>query len=175
MTNRTAAAKLAVCKWIRGQVGKWEDEAKAELSDMVAGDRQAALLAGYKIGTVTMCEGKREFRVIDDNRLAEWIGGRWPEEVEHIVQVRPAFLRVLADRTLKHGALIDDDGEVCPWAELRHGEPYLMTKPDCDMGAVIQDLLYKGYTIDSIIRELPEGTTDQRVNMDNQARSMQAG
>ncbi len=175
MTNRTAAAKLAVCKWIRGQAGKSEDEAKAELSDMVAGDRPAALLAGYKIGTVTMCEGKREFRVIDDNRLAEWVGGRWPEEVEQIVQVRPAFLRVLADRTLKHGALIDDDGEVCPWAELRHGEPYLMTKPDRDMGAVIQELLYTGYTIDSIVRELPEGTTDQRVNMDNQARSMQAG
>ncbi|MGY4652328.1 hypothetical protein ACVWWN_006124 [Mycobacterium sp. URHB0021] len=52
-----------------------------------------------------------------------------PEQVEQIVQVRPAFLRVLADRTLKHGALIDDDGEVCPWAELRHGEPYLRTKP----------------------------------------------
>lgn len=81
---------------------------------MVAGDRQAALLAGYKIGTVTMCEGKREFRVIDDNRLAEWVGGRWTEEVEHIVHVRPAFLRVVAARTLEHGALIDDDGEVCP-------------------------------------------------------------
>jgi hypothetical protein len=160
MTSRTAAAKLAVCKWIRSQVGKWEDEAKAELSDMVAGDRQAALLAGYKIGTVTMCEGKREFRVIDDNRLAEWVADRWPEQVEHIVQVRPAFLRILADRALRHGALIDNDGEVCLWAELRHGEPYLMTKPDRDMGAVIQDLLYQGYTIDSIIRELPEATTD---------------
>jgi hypothetical protein len=160
MTNRTAAAKLAVCKWIRDQVGKWEDEAKAELTDMVAGDRQAALLAGYKIGTVTMCEGKRGFRVIDDNRLGEWVAARWPENVETAVQIRPAFMRVLADRTLKYGALIDDDGEVCPWAELRHGEPYLMTKPDPDMGAVIQDLLYKGYTIDGIIRELPEETTD---------------
>ena len=160
MTNRTAAAKLAVCKWIRDQVGKWEDEAKAELSDMVAGDRQAALLAGYKIGTVTMCEGKRGFRVIDDNRLAEWVGGRWPEQVEHIVQVRPAFLRLLADRALKHGALIDDDGEVCPWAELRNGTPYLMTKPDPDMDGVIQTMLEQGYSIESIIRGLPEGTTD---------------
>ena len=160
MTNRTAAAKLAVCKWIRGQVGKWEDEAKAELSDMVAGDRQAALLAGYKIGTVTMCGGRREFRIVDDNRLAEWVAERWPDEVEHIVQVRPRFLRILAERALKHGALIDNAGEVCPWAELRHGEPYLMTHPDRDMGAVIEDLLYKGHTIDRIIRELPEGTTD---------------
>ena len=83
MTNRTAAAKLAVCKSIRDQVGKWEDEAKAEPSDMVAGDRQAALLAGYKIGTVTMCEGKRGFRVIDDNRLAEWVRETVAEEVEH--------------------------------------------------------------------------------------------
>jgi hypothetical protein len=66
----------AVCKWIPGQVGKWEDEAKAELGDMMAGDRQAALLAGYKIGTVTMCGRKREFRAIDDNRLAEWVRGR---------------------------------------------------------------------------------------------------
>jgi hypothetical protein len=166
MTNRTAAAKLAVCKWLRDRIREWEGEAKAELSDMVAGDRQAALLAGYKIGTVTMCEGKREFRVIDDNRLAEWVGGRWPEEVEHIVQVRPAFLRILADRALKHGALIDDAGEVCPWAELRHGEPYLMTKPDRAMAAVIQDLLYKGYTIDGIIRELPQGERRADVLLD---------
>jgi hypothetical protein len=79
MTNRTAAAKLAVSKWIRGQLTKWEDEAKAEL---------------------------------------------------------------------------------CPCAESRRGEPYLMTKPDCDTGAVIQNLLYKGYTIDRVDRELPEGTTD---------------
>ena len=160
MTNRTAAAKLAVCKWIRGQVGKWEDEAKAELRDMVAGDRQAALLAGYKIGTVTMCGGRREFRIVDDNRLAEWVAERWPDEVEHIVQVRPAFLQILLDRTLKYGALTDDAGEVCPWAELRHGEPYLMTKPDRDIDGVMEDLLYRGYTIDRIIRELPEGTTD---------------
>ena len=157
MTNRRAAAKLAVCKWIRDQVGKWEDEAKAELSDMVAGDRQAAQLAGYQIGTVGMYEGKRDFRVIDDSRFGEWVAERWPEEVEHIVQVRPDFRRVLAARAREHGALIDKDGEVCPWAELRHGEPYLMTKPDPDTGAVIQELFYQGYTIDSIIRELPEG------------------
>jgi hypothetical protein len=156
MTNRRAAAKLAVCKWIRDQVGKWEDEAKAELSDMIAGDRQAAQLAGYQIGTVTMCN-KREFRVIDENRLAEWVGERWPEEVEHIVQLRPDFRRVLAARAREHGALIDNAGEVCPWAELRHGEPYLMTRTNRDIDAVVQDLLYKGYTIESIIRELPEG------------------
>jgi hypothetical protein len=157
MTNRRAAAKLAVCKWIRDQVGKWEDEAKAELSDMVAGDRQAAQLAGYQIGTVGMYEGKRDFRVIDDNRFGEWVAERWPEEVGHIVQVRPDFRRVLAARAREHGALIDDAGEVCPWAELRHGEPYLMTRTNRDMDAVIEDLLYKGYTIESIIRELPEG------------------
>ena len=95
MTNRTAAAKLAVCKWIRDQVGKWEDEAKAELSDMVAGDRQAALLAGYKIGTVTMCEGRRGFRVIDENRLGEWVAARWPEQIQTVVQIHPAFMRAL--------------------------------------------------------------------------------
>jgi hypothetical protein len=160
MINRTAAAKLAVCKWIRDQVGKWEDEAKAELSDMVAGDRQAALLAGYKIGTVTMCEGKRGVRVIDENRLGEWVAARWPEQIQTVVQIHPAFMRALADRTLKHGALIDDDGEVCPWVELRHGEPYLMTKPDPDMDGVMQTMLAQGFSIDSIIRELPEGTTD---------------
>jgi hypothetical protein len=160
MTNRTAAAKLAVCRWIRDQVRRWEDEAKAELGDMVAGDRRAALLAGYTIGTVTMCEGKRQFHVVDDRRLGEWVAERWPEQIETIVQVRPAFLNILAARALKHGALIDDDGEVCPWAELRRGEPYLMTKPGRDIDGVMQGLLYRGYTIDSIIRELPEGTTD---------------
>ena len=34
MTNRTAAAKLAMCKWISGQVGKREAEVKPEFSDL---------------------------------------------------------------------------------------------------------------------------------------------
>ena len=75
MTNRTAAAKLAVCKWIRDQVGKWEDRRKPNPATWWRGIARRRCLQDTKIGTVTMCEGKRGFRVIDDNRLAEWVGG----------------------------------------------------------------------------------------------------
>jgi len=42
MSNRTAAAKLAVSKGIRGHDGRWEYAPKTELGGMLAGDRPAA-------------------------------------------------------------------------------------------------------------------------------------
>jgi hypothetical protein len=152
VTERTAVVKLALCKWISARVKDWEAEAKADLAQMVQGDRTAALLNGYKIGTVTKCEGRRAVEVVDEQRLAEWVASRWPTEVETSVRVRPAFMRVLADRIRKHGALIDQDGEVCPWVEIGYGDPYLMTKPDNDI--ITNIVMSESGGIGTVLREL---------------------
>lgn len=155
--QRTAAGKLAVCKWLRAQVDAWEADAKAELleSGMLPGLRQPAVLAGHVVGIVSMRAGQRRFKP-DNTQLAEWVAERWPDQVEHVAQILPAFKASLKDRAVD-GVLIDDDGEVCPWAEVVQGEPVsVVTDPDLDMiGGVVQELLQSGYTIDSLIRELP--------------------
>jgi hypothetical protein len=169
----TAAAKLAVCRWIRAQVDEWEAEAKAELSDSILpGDRQPAVLAGHVVGIISMRPGQRRLNVIDDEGLAEWVAERWPDQVEYVMQVLPAFKKRLKDRAVD-GVLIDDDGEVCQWAESVQGEPTLAwerrpgdpANPDLDtIGGVVLELLQDGYSIDSIIRELPQGTTTEVEN-----------
>jgi hypothetical protein len=158
-TGETVAAKVAVYKWIRELVNWLEKETKAELADeMKPGDRQQALLAGQNIGTIAMVSARRQFYPTDEDRLAEWVTERWPDQV--VVRVRPEFLEQLKKRTRQYGALIDDDGEVCPWVELRLGEPQLNTSIDGELiTAIIQELLCTGHTIEGIIRELTEGTT----------------
>jgi hypothetical protein len=158
--GQTAAAKLLVCKWIHTQVETWEAEAKAELRDMLPGDHSAGMLGGQVIGGVVMRPGNKRFKVVDEGLLADWVAKRWSAGVEHVTRVRPDFQKTMKDRAVKDGALVDDDGEVCPWVEVHQGEPFLMTKPDFGViGAIIQELLHKGYTLDGIIRELPQRTT----------------
>jgi hypothetical protein len=158
-TGETVAAKVAVYKWIRELVTWLEKETKAELADeMKPGDHQQALLAGQNVGTIGMVNARRTFYSTDDDRLAEWVTERWPDEV--VVRVRPEFLDQLKKRAREYGALIDDDGEVCPWAEVRLGEPQLNTNINAELiTEIIQERLGKGHTIEGIIRELSEGTT----------------
>lgn len=157
-TGETVAARVAVYKWIR-ELATWlEKEAKFELADeMKPGDRQQALLAGQNIGTIAMVNARVTFRSIDDDRLAEWVRERWPEEV--VSRVRPEFLDELKRRARRYATLIDDDGEVCPWAEVRVGEPQLNTSIDQELiTAIVRDRLSKGRTIEGIVRELSDGT-----------------
>jgi hypothetical protein len=161
MTSETVAAKVAVLKWI-GELLAWlEKEAKFELADeMKPGDRQLALLAGQHVGNIAMVSAKQLFHPTDEDRFAEWVTKRWPDQA--VVRVRPEFLDELKKRTRKHGALIDDDGEVCPWAELRIGQPVLNTSIDRELiTGIIQKLLRKGHTIEGIIRDLTEGTLNE--------------
>jgi hypothetical protein len=77
-----------------------------------------------------------------------------------VVRVRPEFVEELKKRTRKLTALIDDDGEVCPWVELHVGEPQLRTRIDGEsITAIVQERLGKGHSIEGIVRELSEGTT----------------
>jgi hypothetical protein len=158
-TGETVAAKLAVYKWIRELVDWLEKETKAELADeMKPGDHQQALLAGQTVGTISMINGRRQFSPTDEDRFAEWVTERWPDQA--VVRVRPEFVEELKKRTRKLTALIDDDGEVCPWVELHVGEPQLRTSIDGELiTACIQERLGKGHTIEGIIRELSEGAT----------------
>lgn len=157
-TSHTVAAKVAVYKWIR-ELATWlEKEMKAELADeMKPGDRQLAMLAGENVGTIAMVNARRLFDATDEDRLAEWVAKRWPDQV--VMRVRPEFLEDLKRRARQFGALIDEDGEVCPWAGVRLGEPQLNTKINGDLiTSIIQERLRTGATIDEIIGGLTGGS-----------------
>lgn len=48
------------------------------------------------------------------------------------MRVRPEFLDELKRRTRRFNALVDENGEVCPWVEVRLGEPQLTTRIDTE-------------------------------------------
>jgi len=133
-------ATLALCAWLRRQIKQWEAEAKAELV-MLPGERKAAAVNGSHLGFVTLARGKRQTRV-DDEAFTEWVEQRWPTEI--VKTVRPAFRRKLLEQALKLGAVIDDQGEVCPAVELELGEPYPTTQLDAEADITIAGLLSKG-------------------------------
>ena len=143
MSRRTAASKLVVCKWLRDRVREWEDEAKAELeqSGMIPDDRESGTLGDMKIGTATFCNGKRELVITSEAAFANWVHQRWPDEVEVQMKVNPAFERKLVERAKTRGAIIDDDGEVCPFAEYSRGRPYFMAKYTEDAAISLQSML----------------------------------
>lgn len=143
MSRRTAASKLVVCKWLRDQIRDWETAAKAELehSGMIPDDRESGTMGDLKIGTATFCNGKRELVITDDQGFALWVQDRWPDEVETTLVVNPAFERKLVERAKTRGALIDDEGEVCPYAKFERGRSYFMAKYNPEAGIALQQML----------------------------------
>ncbi|OBI87513.1 hypothetical protein [Mycobacterium asiaticum] len=76
------------------------------------------------------------------------------------MRVRPEFLDELKRRTRRFNALVDENGEVCPWVEVRLGEPQLTTRIDTEsITTIIQERLGRGATVEGIIRELSDDTS----------------
>jgi hypothetical protein len=163
MSDRSAATRLAVCKWLRDQIHEWECEAKAELvqAGMIPRDREAAMLGRIPIGEVTYCQGRRSFDVVFPDKFAQWVAERWPTEVETMLVVNPAFVEgKLKSKAMKLGALIDDEGEVCPYVEIGRGNPYFMASNTDDAGIAIGAMLERGQITAQGPREITIGGHD---------------
>lgn len=142
MSRRGAATKLAICKWLRDQIKLWEAEARAELEvHMIPDDRETATVGDIKVGTVTYCNGRRTFSVTDEQGYTQWVAERWPDEIVVTQHVNAAFETKLKDRAMRHGALIDDDGEVCPHVDIDRDRPYFMAKTNEEAGIVLSGML----------------------------------
>ncbi len=149
--------RAAVWRAVKDRAAELEAEATRALAGMEVGDRVSGRYGGVLVAQATRAKGAQRVRVTDQAGLAAWVQERWPTEVETTITVNPAFLEVLKGKAKRLGALIDDDGEVCPHMEIVVGDPSvrLTVDKDVDMAAVISALAAAG---ELAIYEVPELT-----------------
>lgn len=141
-TETEPQTRLAVCKWLRDRIKVWEDEAKAELA-MLPGERKSAMVNGYPLGFVTLTQGRKTVKVVNEAALVAFVAEHYPTELEQ--SVRPAFREKLLDQFKRLGALTDPDGVVHDGLiELVEGDPYPMTKLTADADRTMAEFLAAG-------------------------------
>ena len=137
------AATLALCSWLKKRVAEWEADAKAAL-ELETGERKAAKVGGAVIGYTNKVRGRKRLRVINETGFVQWVFRRWPDETVQTRSVGEAFRKKLEQQALNLGALIDDEGEVCPHVEIVEGEPFLSTKLTESADDAVAGLLSRG-------------------------------
>lgn len=137
------AATLALCSWLKKRVAEWETEAKAAMS-LETGERKAAKLGDTVVAYTNKVKGRKSVRVHDDMMLMAYVVENYPDEVEQVEQIRPAFKAKVLDDVQKSGQLVDPSGVVWDCVEVVEGEPYLTTKLTDDAPIVIAGLLAQG-------------------------------
>jgi hypothetical protein len=138
--SRRAAGILAQCKWLRDQIGVWERQAKGVIArELEGGERTKAVAAdGTIIGAVTRAEGARSMQIDNEEGFLMWVKSRYPHEV--VETVRPAFVKLCAEKVKVLGALPDANGELCPHVSLVRGEPTISARLGEQDKAVIEDM-----------------------------------
>jgi hypothetical protein len=138
--SRRAAGILAQCKWLRDQIAVWERQAKGVIaSELEGGERTKAVAAdGTVIGAVTRAEGARSMQIDNEEGFLMWVKSRYPHEV--VETVRPAFIKLCAEKVKVLGGLPDANGELCPHVSLVRGEPTISAKLGDQDKAVIADM-----------------------------------
>lgn len=120
---RRAAGILAQCKWLRDNISGWEAQAKEVLAkELSGGERTKAVAAdGTEIGSVTRAEGARSMQIDNEEGFLVWVKQRYPTEI--VETVRPAFIKLCAEKVKMLGGLPDANGELCPHVSMSRAEP----------------------------------------------------
>jgi hypothetical protein len=102
-------------------------------------DRMAVKMDGELVGTVTIVNGRRSARVVDDAAFLRWVKENHPSEVQTVESVRPAFIGALLDATKSFGSPVDPitGGTDVPGVVVSTGEPYPMIRLTADADAVV--------------------------------------
>jgi hypothetical protein len=89
----------------------------------------AYLPDGAKIASVTRSEGRKSVKVTDEAAALAWAERNYPDEVQTVRIIRPAFLKKLLDvaGSLPVGSagLDSATGEELPFIEVYQGNPYV--------------------------------------------------
>lgn len=140
MTARDIARDLAVLKVLSERLKEaralLEKQAR-ELMEPV--DRMAVKMDGELVGTVTVVNGRRSARVVDDAALLRWAREHHPSEVHTVESVRPAFVTAVLDAAKQAGESVDPiNGELgVPGVVVTTGDPYPMIRLTADADAVV--------------------------------------
>ena len=82
------------------------------------------------VGQVVRPVSEQAIVVTNLAALTAWVAARYPDQIEHVEQIRPAYAAVLTKRLEADGAIVFDPqtGEVVPGVEVRAGgQPKALT------------------------------------------------
>jgi len=108
----------------------------------------AYLPDGTKIAAVGYSEGRRTAKVTDEAAALAWCLKQYPDEVQTVQVVRPAFLKKLLDvaGSLPVGKGLDPaTGEELPFIEVTRGDPFVTVTTTSD-GVGRMEALALGFT-----------------------------
>lgn len=132
VSGLTEAEKLAALgTYVKVLTGIEKDLRSAVTKDM--GDRHVEKVGAYlpdgtKMASVSLNDGRRSAKVTDPAAALAWCLKQYPEEVQTVQVVRPAFLKKLLDvaGSLPVGKGLDPaTGEVLPFIEVTRGDPFV--------------------------------------------------
>jgi hypothetical protein len=139
-----AAFRAGLWQFVEQRAKELKDEAKAELQALEVGDTVAGRIDGQVIAKATKTSGRKKLRVINEVGFVEWVYRRWPDETWQIRSIGAAFRKKIEDQALALGALIDDDGEVCPHVEVVQGDPFVTVRREKEAPFIVAQLLTSG-------------------------------
>lgn len=161
---RKAAGVLAQCKWLRDRISEWERQAKGVLAQELSGGERTKAIAmdGTEIGSVTRAEGARSMSIDNEQGFLAWVKQRYPTEVEETV--RPAFVKLCAEKVKLLGALPDANGELCPHVSMARAEPKASVSLGDNDKALIEQMFMQKH-IPDVMSQLTAGTDEVTVDV----------
>jgi|SRR5262245_20602348 len=127
------ALRVAVLATLKDKVGAALAAARREqvdaMEDVGAAGVKVELGDGTKIATISLASGRVTMRVADRDEFQAWVAEHYPDEIETVTRVKPAF----EDRLLTQAAGADmpvdiQTGALIPGVGMSHGAPYVMTR-----------------------------------------------
>ena len=139
-----AALRAGVWDVVEKRAKELGAEARQDLLALEVGDTVAGRHDGVTVAKATKTAGRLRVVITDEDGFTRWVASRWPTEVVVQQVVNTAFLEVLKKDAATKGAVIDADGEVCPYVEVVEGSPYITIRKDKDAPFLVAQLLSSG-------------------------------
>lgn len=137
--RRDATQVLAMCAWVKKQIGKVEDQAKAVADVSIPEEKAAGLVGDTVVSYTSRVARQPELAITDNDMFTAWVAEHYPTEL--VQSVRPSFMTVLRDNARIDGAVLGPGGEVCEFAELAEPVVYTTTRLTKDADKALEPVL----------------------------------
>ena len=137
------AIRAAVLKILSDRVNTELKEVKEEIQDILGPEgRKNPTFDGVKLASVFVSKHGR-FSVNNKKLFTDWVAENYPTEVHEVLEVRPAFLRMIKEASETAGVPIMPDGTMdIPGVEI--GEPYTTVRKDPNADAAVESFWNAG-------------------------------
>lgn len=158
MTPHELALKLAVLRVLSDHIKDARTTADEQARETLhAGDRiTAALPDGSKVAAVSLANGRKGAKVVDEAAFTAWVTARHPDEV--VPTIRDSFKKKVLDAVKADGGMVDrTTGELVeiPGVEPTEGDPY----PSVRLAPGAAELVQQAWTDGTLAHVLAEIVT----------------